>query len=142
MPNPGFIHRLIDLYDTIPTIGTMIYEGTLVSVKPGFGGGGATIIGGVVLRTNKLSNLEFAGFEGVAEDIASIIGGRVFAFGRGMGTLIGTGVGTLVADSNTLLIQLWTGTFGGTVVGSPVFPGQPAAGTTIRGTILVELFGT
>ncbi len=57
----------------------------------------------------------------------------MIGFGKSLGTLTGTGVGTQVADSNTVLVQLFGGTVGGV--------SQPAAGSIIKGTVLAQVQG-
>jgi hypothetical protein len=130
MARPGFIRTQSVLQDNIPRSGTIVYEGTILSIN---NAQTATIIGGAVLKTNKLTQLDAVGIVGVSEDTGSITGARVVAFGKSLGTLTGTGVGTQVADSNTILVQLFAGTVGGV--------SQPAAGSTIRGTVLAQLQG-
>jgi hypothetical protein len=130
MARPGFIRTQSVLQDNIPRSGTIVYEGTIISIN---NVETATIIGGAVLKTNKLTQLEAVGIIGVSEDTGSITGARVVGFGKSLGTLTGTGVGTQVADSNTILVQLFAGTVGGV--------SQPAAGSTIRGTVLAQLQG-
>jgi hypothetical protein len=130
MARPGYIHTQSVLQDNIPRTGTVIYEGTILSVN---GSQTATIVGGAVLKANKLTQLEAVGIIGVSEDTGSITGARVVGFGKSLGTLTGTGVGTQVADSNTILVQLFAGTVGGV--------SQPAAGSTIRGTVLAQVQG-
>lgn len=130
MARPGFIKGQAVLQDNIPRTGTLIYEGTILSIN---NVQTSTIVGGAVLKTNKLTQLESVGIIGVSEDTGSITGARVVGFGRGLGTLTGTGVGTLVADSNTVLVQLFAGTIGAA--------SQPAAGSQIRGTVLAIIQG-
>lgn len=136
MARPGFIRAQAVLQENIPKSGTLIYEGTILSIN---NVETATIIGGAVLKTNKLTQLEAVGIVGVSEDTGSITGGRVLGFGRGLGTLTGTGVGTIVADSNTVLVQLWaTGTV---AAGGELSPVQPVAGAQIKGTVLAIVQG-
>jgi hypothetical protein len=130
MARPGFIRTQSVLQDNIPRSGTIVYEGTILSIN---NVETATIIGGTVLKSNKLSQLDAVGIIGVSEDTGSITGARVVSFGKSLGTLTGTGVGTQLADSNTILVQLFAGTVGGV--------SQPVAGSTIRGTVLAQLQG-
>lgn len=130
MARPGFVHMQSVLQDNIPRTGTMIYEGTILSIN---NAQTSTIIGGAVLKANKLTQLDAVGIVGVSEDTGSITGARVVGFGKSLGTLTGTGVGTQVADSNTILVQLFAGTIGAV--------SQPAAGATIRGTVLAQVQG-
>jgi hypothetical protein len=131
MARPGFIRTQSVLQDNIPRSGTIVYEGTILSINNN--AETATIIGGAVLKTNKLTQLDAVGIIGVSEDTGSITGARVVGFGKSLGTLTGTGVGTQVADSNTILVQLFAGTVGGV--------SQPVAGSTIRGTVLAQVQG-
>jgi hypothetical protein len=130
MARPGYIKGQSVLQDNVPKSGTLIYEGTILSINSAQT---ATIVGGAVLKTNKLTQLEAVGIIGVSEDTGSITGARVLGFGKALGTLTGTGVGTQVADSNTVLVQLFGGTVGGV--------SQPAAGSQIKGTVLAEIQG-
>lgn len=148
MPNPGFVSRLSVVQDLVPKVGTMLYEGTITysGVAPGAVGG--TIVGGAIVKTNKLSMLENAGVLGISLDsgtgsttqTGTIAAGRVIGFGRGFGTFVGTNIGTVIADGNTLVIQLFQI---GTINAGTSMPAKPvAAGSTILGTILVDLLGS
>ena len=130
MARPGYVHAQSVLQDNIPRTGTVIYEGTILSINSAQT---STIIGGAVLKANRLTELDAVGIIGVSEDTGSITGARVVGFGKSLGTLTGTGVGTQVADSNTILVQLFAGTIGAA--------SQPAAGSTIRGTVLAQVQG-
>jgi hypothetical protein len=140
MPSPGFIKRQIIVQDNIPESGSILYESTIISVQPPAGMVGAvpttsTIVGGAILKTNRLSEYDNIGITGVAASEGTIVAtiGRVLGFGKALGSLIGTNYGTVVADSNTVLVQLYVaGTLGATGQANE----QPPAGATLIGSIL------
>lgn len=129
MPSPGYLKAQVTVVDSIAgksKTGTLVYEGTIVAV-----GTSATIVGGAVLKTNKLQLLDQVGIVSVKEATGSIVSGKVIDFGKHLGTLTGTAIGTVVADTNFVIVQL-AQPFSGTIPGES----QPAAGTSLTGVVI------
>ena len=136
MPDAGYLARQTVFFETLPTVGTLgPYEGTIITAA-GLANVGTTV-GGVVINTRQATSIEsiFA-LDGLIN--ASIVGVRVIGYGKALGSIVGTNIGTIIADSNTVLIQLWqeiNPTISGTVIGSLLIPTQVPTGSKFVGSI-------
>ena len=144
MPRVGFLSAQVVVTEAVSgVVGTIaqtpsnatigVYDGTINSSAFG------SVIGGFVFQLRQPTQLAWANIVGFSEGTGSIIGAQVIGFGKQLGTLYGTILGTLIPDSNWVLAKAYqTGTI---AVGNQMPPKEVAAGTPILGTLWVNWGG-
>jgi hypothetical protein len=143
MPTPGFLHNRTQVYDVIsgavgtvaftPASGTLgVYEGTIASSTFG------TIVGGLLIKARALSVFDNVSIARFSEDTGSIIGFSIFNFGKALGSMVGSFLGTVIADTNHILLRAYVvSTIAATgATGTLMGVTQPTIGNAIVGTIV------
>ena len=136
MPRAGYLSAQVVMTERISgVVGTIaqtpsnstigVYDGTINSNVFG------SIIGGFYFQTRQLQELDSVSVTGIQFPLnGSIISVQVVGFGRGLGTLYGTIIGTVIPDSNYVLAKAYQmGTLGGGAFK------EPPNGTAIIGTL-------
>jgi hypothetical protein len=81
---------------------------------PPAGGPGGTVFGTVtgsvvasVIQGHAVAVIASAQVVGFSQDVSTIVGARILGVGKGLGSLIGTTGSTIIADTNTMLVQMY-----------------------------------
>jgi hypothetical protein len=132
MPSPGFLKRQMTVQEAIPKNGSILYSGTIVA-DIGPSGASETIPGssGAVLSFDKAQIIADAEVVSISSDALKAVSGRVVGFGKKLGTILADNA-TIIADTNTLIVQLFAGSIGAVA--------QPTA-TILTGSIVAQVRG-
>jgi hypothetical protein len=145
MPRPGFLtaqlivtERISGVVGTIaqtPSNATIgIYDGTINSSVFG------SIIGGFYFQTRQLTVLDSVSVTNLITPLTgSILSIQVYNFGKQMGTLYGTIIGTVISDTNYVLCKAYV--IGTLAAGVQMPPKELLAGAPVLGTISLLVTG-
>ena len=118
MPAPGYnLVGRITAIETLPSGGSQptgsIFTDMYYTIPPAGGPGGTvfgTVTGSVVasvIQGHAVAVIASAQVVGFSQDVSTIVGARILGVGKGLGSLIGTTGSTIIADTNTMLVQMY-----------------------------------
>jgi hypothetical protein len=150
MPAPGYnlVGRIVAI-EALPSGGSQaagsIFTDMYYTIPPAGGPSGTiygTVTGSVlasVIQGHAVSVIASAQVVGFSQDVSTIIGARVLGVGKGLGSLIGTTGSTVIADTNTMLVQMYRA---GTLAVAGAFPTLlVTANTWTVGTLVIQETG-